>query len=518
MENQKESLSSRRKLAEETQKFKKQPADIQWKTLLKSYQQEIDQITKRGKFAETCFLNLYKVLSEAPDPSPLIKTALEATKRVDGASLALENKRLRAELEEATQNSINNKQLTVERDKLKREVDQLQETMTNTVSTRLADREAEFKKELDDRVRIWKEREHGLTRQLSQLQNDVHSAKKRENFVVDSSYDKQIAGKLAEMEIVTMDLERSQLRIAALERDNSQLKSQLFQANSESSNAVETERTQSRAKMETLEQEIVQLQTDLDRTKAHLIQQQVLSTSTITDLEHKGMTLQDQVKLLEDRLAMVADYDEVKREWQTLKTVELAGVEESGSLEHLLAIKSRKLQDALTHAQNHAVNLQAELDQVSADLQEQKESYNKQLELTQRLESQLEGVLSSGPASHPLSHMSSMDLGSPTTPGASSTIIPILTSQRDRYRSRNAELENQLKTLQQTMAQLDRETATLRDDNLKLYEKLRYTQSKEVDVEKGRSSRRVEETYGRIYEERLDPFREFAKRVRLFGC
>jgi hypothetical protein len=36
--------------------------------LFKLYQEEIDKLTQRSKFAETSFLNVYKLFAEAPDP------------------------------------------------------------------------------------------------------------------------------------------------------------------------------------------------------------------------------------------------------------------------------------------------------------------------------------------------------------------------------------------------------------------------------------------------------------------
>jgi len=75
--NQKESLASRKQLAEQTRDFKRLSNDeklIKFKTLLKAYQNEIDNITKRSKVSETAFLNVYKLLLEAPDPSALLSS------------------------------------------------------------------------------------------------------------------------------------------------------------------------------------------------------------------------------------------------------------------------------------------------------------------------------------------------------------------------------------------------------------------------------------------------------------
>jgi len=37
-------------------------------SLLRGYQEEIDRLTKRSKFAETSFLDLYRSLAPIPDP------------------------------------------------------------------------------------------------------------------------------------------------------------------------------------------------------------------------------------------------------------------------------------------------------------------------------------------------------------------------------------------------------------------------------------------------------------------
>lgn len=43
---------------------------------LTAYQTEIDSLTKRAKSAENAFLDVYKVLAEAPDPYPLLEAAV----------------------------------------------------------------------------------------------------------------------------------------------------------------------------------------------------------------------------------------------------------------------------------------------------------------------------------------------------------------------------------------------------------------------------------------------------------
>lgn len=59
--------------------FKKIPDEAKVeaiKSLLKAYQGEIDQLTRRSKVSESAFLNTYKLLAEAPDPYPLLDAAV----------------------------------------------------------------------------------------------------------------------------------------------------------------------------------------------------------------------------------------------------------------------------------------------------------------------------------------------------------------------------------------------------------------------------------------------------------
>jgi len=57
--------------------FKKASNDEKAKAfpaLLKGYQEEVDNLTKRAKFGENAFLNIYQKLYEAPDPVPALSS------------------------------------------------------------------------------------------------------------------------------------------------------------------------------------------------------------------------------------------------------------------------------------------------------------------------------------------------------------------------------------------------------------------------------------------------------------
>ena len=116
----------------------------------------------------------------------------------------------------------------------------------------------------------------------------------------------------------------------------------------------------------------------------------------------------------------------------------------------------------------------------------------------------------------------------PETPEAG--ILPIITQQRDRFRARNAELEEDIRKQLTLISSLRGEIQTLQKDNVGLYEKVRYLQhytknaATNGDVnslEEGEgasgSSRHGAgvgmERYRSAYEESMTPFEVFRGKV-----
>lgn len=77
--SQKDALLSRKRLAEQTREFRKLSPESQAdaiKPLLKSYQAEIDSLTKRAKSAENAVLGVQDRLKSAIDPYPVLEAVL----------------------------------------------------------------------------------------------------------------------------------------------------------------------------------------------------------------------------------------------------------------------------------------------------------------------------------------------------------------------------------------------------------------------------------------------------------
>ncbi|XP_033627158.1 protein CASP-like [Asterias rubens] len=97
--------------------------------------------------------------------------------------------------------------------------------------------------------------------------------------------------------------------------------------------------------------------------------------------------------------------------------------------------------------------------------------------------------------------------------GAAESLLPIVSSQRERFRLRNQELEMENRQHQQQVTVLKEEADKLRSDNVKLYEKIRFLQS----YKNNKASSGVDDTesrYSTQYEQRLDPFNSFSRKEK----
>ncbi|KAG8590257.1 hypothetical protein GDO81_006696 [Engystomops pustulosus] len=101
--------------------------------------------------------------------------------------------------------------------------------------------------------------------------------------------------------------------------------------------------------------------------------------------------------------------------------------------------------------------------------------------------------------------------GNPIPEGQMDSLLSIISSQRERFRARNQELEAENRMMHHTMRALQSELDNLRADNIKLYEKIKFLQSY---AGKGGKSDDTELRYSSQYEERLDPFASFSRKER----
>lgn len=522
VDNQKESVLGRKQLADRTKEFKKIPDDEKlnsFKGLLKAYQTEIDSLTKRSKVSENAFLNVYKVLAEAPDPYPLLEAAVDqAVKATEAHALEAEVARLRAENTELRQSSG-------ALDVSKRRVEQLEARMDELV----AQKESEISAAYDERMRNYEEREQDLQRQVAlyrdqvrdlRLSNESNQAKL---FDHSQRQDQEIISRLAEADMIMVDLERANSRVATVELRNETLRGEIeaLRTGSESSERVRSLTT----RLSELESECTRLEAAVGIARGAAAR----SEERISEKAREADSARAEIDALKAKLKTYADYDEVKRELEILKYVEFAGLDpdddwsspdedEDGvhlpnpnadkanaqhgkSLEVLLATKNKRILEELTRFRILHTTLETSLKSTQDELADTHAELAKQHALCEKLETDLLALnTNSGSAREEGGEngesgisglglefgLRSKDAAGPSTTrstpipftsSADTSILPIVTSQRDRFRQRNAELEEELRKHHHTISELRTEVKSLQSDNLKLYEKVRYMQS-----------------------------------------
>jgi len=108
-----------------------------------------------------------------------------------------------------------------------------------------------------------------------------------------------------------------------------------------------------------------------------------------------------------------------------------------------------------------------------------------------------------------------LDVGLPSDEGG---ILQMIWGQRDRFKVKIHELESSNLTLEQKSKALELQLKSLKNDNIKLYEKIKYLQTYVPGQLHSSTSDSmgvdVENRYKEIYDTSVNPFVEFNRKVR----
>jgi len=498
-----------------------------------AYQSFIDLLTNQGKVSSSAFLQLYSSLSDAPDPYPLLEASVE--------SLVLSEETL--------------PQLNSERDILQKSVNrltaQLEETESRLGEERAARKELEdrenlrvkeveesWAKVLEEKQSNWEAKETALEdkvehqdRLLKEIKASYEVSQRLGQNATDDQHALGRGASAAELEILSWDLEKTSLRLAEVEARNEQLRLELAQAVSKTSSDRSSRSLGEDPLLLRLQSENSSLLRKIDAARLDKDAASREWEGKLRHLERQRVQLDADNQQLRSKVQNRADYDELKRELEMIKSIEFStgddnddvegGAEQVNgtaaegkkeTLEQLLLARNKKLSNELTILRMSHKDLQKQLD----NMQEELSNTNAELERSQKLSCTLENDLlrvqeeaanalpSSGmsvagtyisrfPASSRrgrASPTSSIISGFETVPraesatleslrsgepvGGGSGILPMIQAQRDRFKQKNAQLEEELQKTHATVTSLRQEVAGLQKDNLSLYEKTRY--------------------------------------------
>ncbi|XP_045317887.1 protein CASP isoform X11 [Leopardus geoffroyi] len=556
---QDESEQSRKRLIEQSREFKKNtPEDLrkQVAPLLKSFQGEIDALSKRSKEAEAAFLNVYKRLIDVPDPVPALDLGQQLQLKVQRLhDIETENQKLRETLEEYNKEfaEVKNQEVTIKA--LKEKIREYEQTLKNQAETIALEKEQKLQNDFAEKERKLQETQMSTTSKLEEAEHKVQTLQtalektRTELFDLKTKYDEEITAKADEIEMIMTDLERANQRAEVAQREAETLREQLSSANhslqlaSQIQKAPDVEqaievltRSSLEVELAAKEREIAQLVEDVQRLQASLTKLRENSASQISQLEQQLSAKNSTLKQLEEKLKGQADYEEVKKELSILKSMEFAPSEGAGTqdaskpLEVLLLEKNRSLQSENAALRISNSDLSGRCADLQAHVTEAMATAAEQRDLIARLEQDLSTIQSiqrpdaEGAAEHglekipePIKEATALFYG-PSAPasgtlpeGQVDSLLSIISSQRERFRARNQELEAENRLAQHTIQALQSELDSLRADNIKLFEKIKFLQSYPG---RSGSSDDTELRYSSQYEERLDPFSSFSRRER----
>ncbi|KAM4044082.1 protein CASP isoform 1-T1 [Anomaloglossus baeobatrachus] len=558
---QDESEQSRKKLIDQSREFKKNtPEDLrkQVAPLLKSFQAEIDALSKRSKEAEAAFLNVYKRLIDVPDPVPALDLGQQLQLKVQRMhDIETENQKLRETLDEYNKEfaEVKNQEVTIKA--LREKIREYEQTLKNQAENLALEKEQKLQNDFAEKERKLQETQMSTSSKLEETEHRVQvlqtALEKSQAALFDlkTKYDEETSAKADEIEMIMTDLERANQRAEVAQREAEALKEQLSSANTSLHHASQTQKPpdtdqttegSARSNMEVeltaKEREIAQLVEDVQRLQASLTKLRENSASQISQLEQQLNTKNSTLKQLEEKLKVQADYEEIKKELNILKSMEFAQSEGSSAqdaskpLEVLLLEKNRSLQseNATLRISNsdlsaRCAELQPQFTEAISTVAEQKDLISKleqdlstiqSLSSVQRPDAEGAAVPSMEKIPDPIKEATAVfyagySTTNPIPEGQMDSLLSIISSQRERFRARNQELEAENRMMHHTMRALQSELDNLRADNIKLYEKIKFLQSY---AGKGSKSDDTELRYSSQYEERLDPFSSFSRKER----
>ena len=552
-----ESLESRKVLATETKQFKKLEGEDKLGSInkiIKKYQQEVDSLTKRSKFSEQILFDIYAKLSEAPDPKPLLELSVEKLGKIDDAKALTEKV---STLEDQLAKYA-------DYESIKARLLDLEQNSAVTLAKRLTSKEQELTSSWEEKQRNWKEREAEMDKQIESLQNNNKTLEakvsKQANLGNDTDTDENSnsdnkAITSVEYNFVSNELESAQTRIFQLEKRNEELSGQLAKATSE--NEKESESRTKDLKINQLESENALLSASIEkdhnsheRTKTELDEK---LSSALTEMK----TSKSEIDVIRRKLSNYSDYNKIKEELSSLKKIEF-GVDDDNSenegsaaskednvsaengLQNTLISANKKLQSSLAELRSKDAQQKEQSQRLQGEVTELTSKINNLEKLNAKLEADLEKIddidgkfndstsMISGVTrqiTNRVGHAAGMSptssiIGIPENEelqvsGAGSNILPIVTKQRDRFRSRNTELEKQIRQMTMEKTRVNAEMTKLQTDNKKMYEKVRYLSSYDgssrhgsvVDTEM--DSFDTEAQYAHNYDASLHPLANF---------
>ncbi|KAI9293974.1 hypothetical protein K502DRAFT_342778 [Neoconidiobolus thromboides FSU 785] len=535
LEENEQVKNSRKQLAEKTKEFRKLRDEeklIQLKQLLKGYQEEIDNLTKKNKSKESKLLTFYQHMLELTDPVPIFNKINEELK--DNLTLKRQADEYKKKNEELSL------ELTLEKKK--------QGEFDTILINQIAQKEYSLKSEMEIQQREHLLKESEMKKEIDNLNQQLNfinknQALKQQQLIESFNMENEKAdNQMSQLEFIMNQMEEIKDQNYQLSRENENLKKTLNENNNDINNKIEREVVNGdntiivkelNNKIENQAIEINNLIKEIEKHQSQFNKNKQLNEQSIIELKDQLNTQIQQNQNLSEKLNSMKDYEQIKKELNLLKDIEFPEYKEDtdmtsspteniDSKEEILqkmVKKQQQLQNESIKYKNELKNQEKE-NQINKELIIQKDELIIQKEkLIKKLEQDLVTLNNQNNQSDNDNDKSNLPL-SPTINNNKEHLIPILSQQRDRYRSRNMELEEEIRKIMEQKKEMDYQYQELNLENMKLYEQIKY-QKQYSNQEGSKSSGNrgndyamidmhgVNKKYDQMLDDRENPFVKF---------
>lgn len=233
------SISGRKRLNDATKSFRAKSRDEQvvgMTELLKLYQEEIDQLSRRSKFSESAFYSLYKSIYDAPNPSVTIDGLINMVTATSTNQLEIE--RLKGELAQYDEEFqlLKNQDITIRR--LEDQLDEYREQIEDKVMEEVSKRTSEVQAQAELKINEVKDAQKTAERRLAAVMESMKQAQsstdraQTQMFEISSQAEDRVSALSSENAILAEGTERALSRAAELESEISSLRNLLSLAGS----------------------------------------------------------------------------------------------------------------------------------------------------------------------------------------------------------------------------------------------------------------------------------------------
>lgn len=225
------SISGRKRLNDLTKSFRaksREEQTSQVQDLVKAYQEEIDQLSRRSKLSEVSFFDLHKSLYDAPDPGFFLEQLLHTS--LHSNSHVLEIEKLKAELAQYDDEfqRLKNQEVTIRR--LEDQLTDFQQRNEVKVEEEVERRVDLIRQQCQEEVLEAKEMQKATERRLSVALEAVKQAQSQSErcqaqlLEVSEKYENKLSAMMSENSLLAENIQRLQLRCSEMESENDHLK------------------------------------------------------------------------------------------------------------------------------------------------------------------------------------------------------------------------------------------------------------------------------------------------------